>query len=156
MDDVVAALGQRVDDRRDGGDADLQAGVEGDIDLGHGGEPPVDLAVGADHLDVEPAHAAGADLLDRVRDPVHRADAIDDQRHPRAIAVAAGQLGLLAPQERRRGGVRDRRQAGVEQGERAFGRVGWLVLQARDGFADDAWRACAREHGARGGRGRRG
>ena len=119
VDQVIAALGDRVDDRRHARHPDLQSAVEGDVDLGDRAQPPVDAGVGADHLDVEPAHASLADLLERVRDPVHPADTISDQRDPRAVAIAAGELGLFAPQERGGGRVRDRGHAGVEQRTRA-------------------------------------
>ena len=42
VDEVVAAVGQRLDDGGDARHADLQAGVEGDVDLGDGGQAPVD------------------------------------------------------------------------------------------------------------------
>jgi hypothetical protein len=131
--DVVAALGQRLDDRRNGGHADLQAGIERDVDLGHRAEASIDVGVGADHLDIEPAHATGADLLDRVGDPVHPADALDEQRHPRTVAVAPGQLGLLASQERGRGAVGDGRHAGIEQREGGAARVQPAAFEARHG-----------------------
>ena len=119
---VVAALGDGVDDRRNARDTDLEAAVEGDVDLGDRAQPAVDVGVGSDHLDVEAAHAALADLLERVGHAVHPADPVGDQRHARPVALAAGQLGLLAPQKRRRGCVRDRRNARVEQPQRAVRR----------------------------------
>ncbi len=115
MDEVIAALGQRLDERRDGRHADLHPAVERDVDLGDRAQAPVDVGVGADHLDLVARDAAVSDLLDRVRDAVHRTEAIGDQRHTWAVAVAACQLELLAAEEGRRGGVWDRRQAGVEQ-----------------------------------------
>ena len=129
MDDVVAALGQRLDDGRHGGNADLEPRVERNVDLGHRAQPAVDIRVGADHLHVEAAHAPRTDLLDRVGDAVHPADAVDDQRYARAVGVAAGQLGLLAPEERRRGAVGNRGHAGVEQGQRATADVRRPPLQ---------------------------
>ena len=53
MDEVVAPFGERVDDRGQAGDADLEPAVEGNVDLGDRGQPAVDVGVGADHLDVE-------------------------------------------------------------------------------------------------------
>ena len=159
MDEVVAALGERVDDRRQARHADLQARVEGDVDLGDRAQPAVDVGVGADHLDLEAGHAAVADLLDRVGDAVHPAEAVGDQRDPRAVAVAAGQLQLLAPEERRRGGVRDRRDAGVEQPECGAVHVERLIRRGsaiRDHVIDDRRRARARGSGGRGGTGRGG
>ena len=129
MHHVVAALGERLDDGRHGGDADLEPGIERDVDLGHRTQAAIDVRVGADHLDVEAAHAAGADLLDGVGEPVHSADAVDHQRHARAVPVAASQLGLLTAEERRRGGIGDRGQAGVEQGQRATADVRRASLQ---------------------------
>ena len=46
---------------------------------------------------------------------VHAAEAVGDERDTRPVAVVARQLQLLAPQEGGRGGVRDRRHAGVEE-----------------------------------------
>ena len=117
MHEVVAPLGQRLDDRRHARHADLETAVEGDIDLGDRAQAPVDVGVGADHLDLEPGHPAIADLLDRVGDAVHPAESVGDQRDPRSIAVAAGQLELFAAQEGSRGRVGNRGQAGVEQPE---------------------------------------
>jgi hypothetical protein len=61
--EVVAALGQRLDDRRQRRHAHLQSGVEGDVDLGHRAQPAVDVGVGAD-LDLA-GHAALANLVER-------------------------------------------------------------------------------------------
>ena len=66
VDQVVAALGERLDQLRDARDADPQAGVERDLDLGDRGQPPVDAGVGADHLDLVAGNAELADPLDRV------------------------------------------------------------------------------------------
>ena len=115
MDQVVAALGERLDDRREARHADLHPGVEGDLDLGDGAQAPVDVGVGPDDLDLVAGDAALADLLDRVGDAVHAAEPVGDERDARPIAVAARQLELLAPEERRRRRVRDRRHAGGEQ-----------------------------------------
>ena len=156
VDQVVAALGDRVDDRRHARHPDLQAPVEGDVDLGHRAQPPVDVGVGADHLDVEPGDAALADLLERVRDPVHPADPVGDQRDPRPVASLRVELGLLTPEERGCGGVRDRRDAGVEQ------RDGAAPMSTRSPSVGSPRsrrprrRACARGSAALGGRGRGG
>ena len=87
VDEVVAALGERLDDRGQAGDADLQPAVERDVDLGNGAQAPVDVAVGADHLHLVAGHAAVTDLLDRVGDPVHAAEPVGDQRHAGPVAV---------------------------------------------------------------------
>ena len=109
---AVAALGERLDDR---GQADgtptLQPGVEGDLDLGDRAQPPVDVRVGADHLDLEAGHAALADLVDRVRDAVHAADPVGDQRDPHRLTLARRQLALLAPEEGRRRARRGSRRS---------------------------------------------
>ena len=139
VDEVVAALGQRLDDRREAGDADLQAPVEGDVDLGHRAQAAVDVAVGADHLDLVAGDAALADLLDRVGDPVHAAEAVGDERHPRPVAVRAGELELLAAQEGRRGGVGD---AGMQASNSA---VAWRPRSraVASGSATISWTAWA-------------
>ena len=46
---------------------------------------------------------------------MHAAEPVGDERHPRAVSVGAGELVLLTPQERARGGVRDRGDTGLEQ-----------------------------------------
>ena len=138
MDEVVASLGDRVDDRRHARDPDLQPAVEGHVDLGHRAQPPIDVGVGADHLDVEAADAALADLLERVRDPVHPADPVGNQRDPRAVAVAARQLGLLAAEERRGGRIRDRRHAGIEQRQRSGAEVELPAVSHRHDRVDRA------------------
>jgi hypothetical protein len=55
-----------------------------------------------------------ADLLQGVRDAVHLADAVGNQRDARAVAVAARQLGLLASEEGAGGRIWNRRNAGVK------------------------------------------
>ena len=97
--DVVATLRERLDDRRDARDADLQAGVERDVDLGDGAEAAIDVGVGADHLDVEAGDAALADLLDRVRDAVHAADPVGDERDARTLAVARVSFSFSRPRK---------------------------------------------------------
>ena len=52
----------------------------------------VDVRVGADHLDLEAGHAALADLVERVGDAVHAADAVGHERHARRLALARDQL----------------------------------------------------------------
>ena len=91
MDRVIAPAalaGERLHDARQARHADPQPGVEGHVDLGHRRQAPVDLGVGAEDLDLEARHAALADLLDRARDPVRRADAVGEDRHARALAVS--------------------------------------------------------------------
>ena len=75
------------------------------------------MRVGADHVDVEPRHAALADLVDHAGDAVDRADAVGQQRDPQRPA-AARQAALLAAEERGRRGVGDGGDARVEQPER--------------------------------------
>ena len=114
---LVAALGERVDDRGDAGDADPQAGVERDLDLGHRRQPAVDMGVGSDHVDLEAGHAALPDLVERVSHAVHRADAVGDERDPDRLGSARREPALLAAEERGRRGVRDRGDAGLEDRE---------------------------------------
>ena len=120
----VAPLGQRVDDRRHARDADAQAGIERDLDLRDGRQAAVDVRVAADHLDLEARHAALADLVERARDAVHAADAVGHERDAHRLASARGQPALLAPEERRGGRVGDRGHAGLEQLERGAAEVG--------------------------------
>ncbi len=100
MDGVEAPVGEGLHGGGQAGDADAQVGVEGHVDLGHGRQAPVDLGVGSEDLDLVAGHAALADLGDRARDAVGRADAVDHDRHPRRLAVAgaalAGALGEAA------------------------------------------------------------
>ena len=123
VDEVVAALGQRLDDRRQRRHADLQAGVEGDVDLGHGAQPPVDVGVGADDLDLEAGHAPLADLVERVGDPVHGADGVGHQCHAQRVAFVVHELALLAAEEGGRGCVGDGGDAGVEEAGRGGAEV---------------------------------
>ena len=96
------------------GDAQLHAFVEGQLQLGGGREAAVDAGVGADHVDIEAGDAALADLLDRVRHPVHRADPVGDQGDPAAVLVAAAQLRLLGAEEGGRGRVGEGRDERLE------------------------------------------
>ncbi len=114
VDEVVVAFGQRLDQLGDRRDAELHALVEGQLQLGRGGEAAVDAGVGADHVDVEAGDAALADLLDRVRHPVHRADPVGDQGDPAAVLVAAAQLRLLGAEEGGRGRVGEGRDERLE------------------------------------------
>jgi hypothetical protein len=43
------------------------------------------FAIRADHLDVEAGHPALADLVERVRDAVHAADAVGDERDAQGL-----------------------------------------------------------------------
>ena len=113
--EVVAGLGQRLDDRRQRRHADLQARVEGDVDLGDGAQPAVDVGVGADDLDLEAGHAALADLVERVGHAVHAADGVGHERDAQRVAFALDELALLAAEEGGRGRVWDGRDAGVEE-----------------------------------------
>ena len=97
--EVVAAVGERLDDRRQAGHADAQPRVEGHLDLGDGAEAVVDVRVGAHDLDVEAGHATLADLLHRARDAVHAADAVDDERDAPRLGLGRCQPCLLAAQE---------------------------------------------------------
>ena len=117
VDEVVAALRERLDEVRDPGDADVEPGVEGDLGVDDARQPAVDVRVGADHVDVEARHAALADLVDHAGDAVHRADPVGQQRDPQR-AAAARQPALLAAEERGRRGVGDGGDAGVEEPER--------------------------------------
>ena len=155
VDEVVAPVGERLDDRRQAGDTDLQARVERDVDLGNGAQPPVDVVVGADDLDLEAGHAAVAQLVERVRHAVHAADGVGDERDAQRLALAAGELGLLATEEGRGRGVRDRREARVEQRGRRAVRDPARRAGPRRPPRRPA-RACARARAWRGDRGRRG
>ena len=86
VDEVVAALGERLDDRRQARHADLEPRVERDLDVGDRAEAPVGDRVGGDDLDLEARHAAMAQLLQRVRHAVHPADAVGDQRDAARLA----------------------------------------------------------------------
>ncbi len=127
VDEVVAAFGQRFDDRRQRRHADLQPGVERDLDLGDRAEAAVGDQVGRDDLDLEARHAAVAQLLQRVRDAMHPADAVGDQRDAARLVFATGELGLLLAQEGRGRRVGDRRDAGVKELGRAGGQAGRAV-----------------------------
>ena len=118
MHEVIAPVGEDLDDRRQARHADLQARVERDVDLRDRAQPAVDVRVGADDLHLEARHAALAQLVERVRDAVHPADRVGDERDAQRLAVAVGELALLAAEERRGGRVGDRRQAGVEERRR--------------------------------------
>ena len=82
MHDVVAPIGERLDGPVQAGNPHTHACVEGQLDLRRGGESPVDVRVRADHFDLEARYPALAQLVERVRDAVHRADAVRDERHP--------------------------------------------------------------------------
>ena len=119
VDRVEAAVGEQLHGGGEAGDADREAGVVGHVDLGDGGQAQVDLGVGADDLDLEAGDAALADLLDRARDAVHRADPVGEDRHARGLAVVADrapvELGALVGEEGDGGGVGDRGDAALEQ-----------------------------------------
>ena len=138
VDDVVAPLRERVDDRRQRRDADRQARVGGDLDLGHRAEPPVHPGIRADHLDVPSGDAARAQLVDRPCHAVHTAEAVGDEGDAR-LALARHEPRLLASQERRRRGVRDGRDASLEhrrgRGGQRCDAVARATDRARDGVA---------------------
>ncbi len=117
VDEVVAALRERLDEVGHAGHADVEPAVEGDLGVDDARQPAVDVRVGADHVDVEARHAALADLVDHAGDAVHRADPVGEQRDPQRPA-AARQAALLAAEERGRRGVGDGGDAGVEEPER--------------------------------------
>ena len=144
--EVVAALGQRLDDRRQRRHADLQARVEGDVDLGDGAQPAVDVGVGADDLDLEAGHAALADLVERVRHAVHAADAVGHERDAQRVAFALHELALLAAEEGGRGRVGDGRDAGVEEAGRGGAEVAaaWSWRPGRRRPRRASLRSCAR------------
>ena len=116
VDEVVAALGQRLDQVGQAGNAERHALVEGDLELGGGRQAAVDAGVGADDLDLEAGHAALADLLDRVGDAVHRADPVGDQGDPPALAAAVAQLRFLGAEEGGRRRVGEGRDAAPRRG----------------------------------------
>ncbi len=126
VDEVVVAFGERLDQLGDRRDAQLHAFVEGQLELGRGGEAAVDAGVGADHVDVEAGHAALADLLDRVRHPVHRADPVGDQGDAATVLVAAAQLRLLGAEEGGRGRVGEGRDERLEDAVRGGAEVAAL------------------------------
>ena len=99
MDRLKATVGERLHGGGQARNADSQARIEGDLDLRHRRQAAVHLWVGSHHLDLEAGDAPLTYLLDRARHPVGRADAVGEQRHPRAVAAVA-----LAPGARGRGG----------------------------------------------------
>jgi len=86
MDSVVAALGERLGQARQTGDAEAHARVEGNLELSSGRQSTVDAGVGSDDLDLEARHAQLSDLLDRCGDAMGGADPIGDQGYPRPLA----------------------------------------------------------------------
>jgi hypothetical protein len=62
-----------------------------------------------DDLDVEAGHAARLDLVERVGDAVHAADAVGDERHPQRLVLAPTSFAFSRPGTRG-GRVRDRRR----------------------------------------------
>jgi hypothetical protein len=118
--ELVAPLGERLDRRGQAGHAYAQACVEGDLDLGHRGQAPVDVRVCSDHLHLEAGHPPLADLVERVGDAVHTAEAVGHERDAPRPAIAPDELALLAPEERDRGRVWNGGHAGGEdaRGER--------------------------------------
>ena len=120
VDRVEGAVGERLHGGGQAGDADREAGVVGHVDLGDGGQAQVDLGVGADDLDLEAGHAALADLFDRARDAVHRADPVGEDRHARRLAVVAVDRARRAWRARWRG----RRRRGRRGSRRCSSRTG--------------------------------
>ena len=122
VDEVVAALGQGLDQVGQARHAEPHPLVEGELQLGRGRQPAVDAGVGADHLDLEAGHAALADLLDRVGDAVHRADPVGDQGHP-ARALPRGRAASPSrPRGRRSRARRGRRESASKRPPSAAGR----------------------------------
>ena len=119
VDEVVAALGERLDDRRQARHADLQArrrtGCRPRRPRSGGGRRSRSVPTTSTS---KPGHAALAELVERVRDAVHAADAVGDERDAQRLAVAVGELRLLAAEEGRGRRVGDRREAGVEERRR--------------------------------------
>ena len=68
---VVAALGERLDDAGSSGRRRGARGRTGSSTSATARQPAVDVRVRADHLDVEARDAALADLVERARDAVH-------------------------------------------------------------------------------------
>ncbi len=136
VDEVVAALGQRLGDGREARHADLQPGVEGDVDLGDDRQAPVDLAVAADDLDLIAGQPALADLAQRVRHAVHPAEAVGHERHAHGVGSARRQLRLLAREERLRRHVRDDGDARREQLERRAAGVAAAALRRAHRMVD--------------------
>ena len=101
VDQVVAALGEGLDHRRQSGHAELQSLVERNLELRGGRQAAVDARVGADHLDLEAGDPALADLFDRPGDPVHRLDPVRDQGDARQIParVVRSSLVFSAPRK---------------------------------------------------------
>ena len=133
MDQVIAPVGERLDQLRNARHADLEAGVEGDLDLGDGRQAAINPRVRADHLDLPAGHAVLANPVDRLGDAVHRPRGVDHQRHPAWLAVPGGQLRRLAAQEGGGRNVRNDGHAGVEHGF-----SGSRVAIPRDGRGRDA------------------
>ena len=160
VDRVERAICERLHGGGQAGHADLQSGVVGHVDLRDGRQAPVDLGVGADDLDLVSRHAAPADLLDRAGDAVRGADPVGEDRHARGLALAAsraevegsaivqqaGELGLLAGQERGRRRVGDRRDAALEQALRGGHHLRLWPVAARsaNSTAARSLRSCAR------------
>ena len=146
VEQLIGPLGQGLDQLGDAGDADAGVGIGGDLDLGDRGQAAVDPRVGADHLDLEARHAMLADALDRMGDPVNRGGAVDDQAHPARLPLAGREPDPLSGEDRGRGHVRDRGNAGVEQRLSTRGEappIGCGPAERFDRFAQPRFR-CAR------------
>jgi hypothetical protein len=113
--EVVAALGDRLDQVGESRYAEPHPCVEGGLQLRRGRQAAIDAGVGADNIHLKAGHAQLPDSLDRVGDAVHRADPIGDQRHPSRLVLAPRQLCLLGAEEGRRGGVRQGRHQRLEE-----------------------------------------
>ena len=114
VDEVVAALGEDLDQVREAGDAEGHPLVEGDVEPGSRRQPPVDPRIGADDLDLEAGHAELANLLDRAGDAVHRLDPVGDQRDAGTLRTGR-ELRFLGAEEGGRGRIGDDRHDRVEE-----------------------------------------
>lgn len=116
MNELVAALRERLDGCRQQRHAHPEALVEGDVDLGDRRQPAIRVRIGADHLDIEAGHAAVADLVEGVGHAVHAAQAVRHQGDAPGLRLAGDELGLLATEEGGGRRVGNGRYAGVENG----------------------------------------
>ena len=124
------------------------------LDLGDRAQAAVDVRVGADHLDLEAGHAALADLVERVRDAVHRRRR--RRRRARRASARRSRVRELAPSRgrgtRRPGAYGMAAMQAANSAER-----GRRELAPASAIARSPPRAAAgaRGSGARGARGRR-
>ena len=131
VDEVEAALCERLQRRRHARDADAQARRLRQLEVADRGEPPVDVGVGAEDLDLEARHAARADLLDHACDAVRGADPVDEDGDAGALfaEVRAPESSGLVGEEGAGGGIGDHRHTGAEERLGSLAELGG----ARDG-----------------------